>query len=149
MTNCSPMYVNLTAALTYATIHYFKLHRSFEFCVGVCALHSVVGEVELSHSLNQIGRQPKKLKGSMNFSRFANTLYESPGTMLLLLSTPKHVMTIPSETDVVREDIPAALGLDSMQTSSLTSRIVTNTLVKRFIKNKKPVNLCSINLLRR
>lgn len=133
---------------THATSDSFDPSRPIGFCVDIGAPRSVVGTHELSRLLRHLGRQRGLLKPSINSFRFADTVYESLGTVVLPLSTPRHVRTIQVELDVVSANVPALLGLDAMDAHSVTPCTVTNSLVKRVMVNGRPVDQWRLKLLR-
>lgn len=122
--------------------------RPVGFCVDIGAPRSVVGELELTRLLKHLGRRRGTLRNSKNSFRFADAVYESLGTIFIPLRTPRHVKAIPVELDVVTANVPALLGLDAMDGHCLTPCTVSNTLVKRVVKNGKPVDLWSVKLIR-
>lgn len=63
-------------------------------------------ELELSRLLKHIGLQQKKLEDCIYPFRFVDTVYESPGTTVLPLATPRNVEPIPVEVDVIKVNVP-------------------------------------------
>lgn len=108
----------------------------------------MIGKQKLSCLLKHLGRRTKKLKPSMNSFHFADTVFESVGTIVLPPRTPHRGETILFEMDVVDADVPALLRMDAMNEHSLNPCLVTNTLVKRVVKQGKVLDIWSIRLIR-
>lgn len=129
------------ANITHTAEDPFKPDGTIGFCVDIGAPRSVVSGVELTRLLNHLGRSRKKFKPPDNTFLFGDEVFESLGTIVLLMQNPKQVDPIPVKMDVVRCKIPAMLAIDAMDENSLAQCIVTNTLVKQVVKEKGPVDL--------
>lgn len=104
----------------------FGTYRPIGFRVDIGAPSSVVGTYELSRLMRHLGRRCDRLETSRNSFRFAEPAYHSKGTVVLPLRTPLHAKNIQGESDVVDENVPALLGLDTMETHYIMPCILTN-----------------------
>lgn len=104
--------------------------------------------MELSRLLRHLGRRKEKFKPSESSFRFGDVVFDSLGTVVLPFQTPRYEKPIPIDIDVVSVNVPDLLGLDGMDYHSLTLCTVTNTLIKRIIKNDKSIDLWRIKLVR-
>ena len=101
------------------------------FCIDTGAPLSVIGLKELRRVFSGIGKRLKGLRPSHRRFKFADAAYGSLGCIDLPLATPSGINTIYVSTDVVAADVPALLGLSTLDQHSLLVDTVMNKLSKR------------------
>lgn len=117
-------------------IHAYELSRTTRvrpgFCVDTGAPASVVGLNEIRHIYSALHRK-FSLRPSRKSFRFADAAYKSVGVTTLPLLTPVGVPNLYVKLDVVTADVPALLGLDVLDSHSLTADTVSNKLIKKSV----------------
>ena len=103
------------------------------FCVDIGAPKSVVGQNQLKHTLQYIGRSSIPRMHSNNTYRFGDVTVRTVGTVEIMLATPPTVPDIPVLMDIVPVNVPALLGLDILDSEELYADNVTNRLVHRHV----------------
>ena len=102
------------------------------FCVDIGAPRSVIGLKEARRSYGRTGRRLHPRPSNRKF-RFADSVFESLGTVMVPLETPPVIPTIKVVLDVISADIPALLGMDVMDDNSLTPCTVSNRFIKKTV----------------
>ena len=102
------------------------------FCVDIGVPRSVIGLKEARRIYGRTGfrRQPRLSNRKLCF---ADSVFESLGTVMIPLETQPAIPTIKVVLDVISADIPALLGMDVMGENSLTPCAVSKKFIKRTV----------------
>ena len=123
--------VNITDVFVSKMRRASRDRRPIGFCVDIGSPRCVFGIKELNRIFHSFGRRIPDLRQSHRLFRFGDMSCVSLGTCTIPVCTPPGIPSIQVEIDVVSAEFPALLGMNVLDSESLTPCTISNRLVHR------------------